>query len=169
MPHEVDPYTTIYRMLWDLVENHKPLARLVKVENRLRFDQERDPVKTVIAEEDLPELRLMPQGSVSGFQITSSSTKIVQTLQWGVATGDLRLDFLSYPVVWELLRAMSKWSAIRKNYTWNTKVFIIRVWPVDHQVGMLDADMNRGIKGWSTLLTMNVETFFTTLDMQGDN
>lgn len=169
MPHEADPYTTVYRMLWDLVENHQPLARLVQVENRIRYDQERDPVKTVIAESDLPELRLYPQGSVSRFQITSNSTTITQVLQWGIATGDLRLNFLSYPVVWELLRAMSKWLSVKGNYTWNNKVFIFRVWPTDHDVGFAETNETQNIKGWTTLLTMNVEMVFTTLDLQGDN
>lgn len=169
MPHEADPYTIVYRMLWDLVENHKPLARLVQVENRLRFDKERDAIKQTVAEGDLPELRLTPQGAEYHIQSTTSSSSVIQTLQWGIATGDFRLHYSLYPVAWELLRAMSKWLSVKDNYTWNNDTFIKRVWPSEHVSGVDETDMNRGIKGWAILLTMNVDMYFKTLDMQGDN
>lgn len=169
MPLDRNPFSIVYDALWGLVSNHKPLAELVHIENRIRFDDKRDrsPLKDEISERDLPELRLISQGASLQLERTTNTTTLVQTYQFGVSTGEQRFDSL-YDVNWELIRALSKWQTEIMELTWNSKPFILRLNPTDFATGVVDVDLNRGIKGWSSLWTVLVEMHFATIDLQGE-
>ena len=169
MPIERNPFEKVYSALFDLIENHKPLAELIKVQNRISFvgGRQRDPMKSVISERDLPELRLMMVGATYETENTSCSSFITQQFQWGIATGDQRFDDV-FQVNWELLRALLKWREKLFPLTWNDETFVLECYPIEHTVGLNETDLNRNIKGWSALWTGAVRMYFSTTDLAGD-
>lgn len=164
-----NPLLIVYDALWELASRHKPLARLVQLENRIRFDEveDRDPIKEQVSENDLPELMLRMTSAAFHLQRTSNTTTMVQNYEWTIATGDLRAH-ANYDVNWELFRAMSKWETVMNGLTWRGYPLIIRSWPLTSDTGISDKDLNRGAVGWTTIWNIATELKFPTLALQGD-
>lgn len=162
-----NPFTLVYNALWDMVESWPPFAGMVRVGNRVKFTgKSREIIKQEVTTSDLPEVRLISVEAAPHLQRTSNSTSVVVTFQWQVSTGDQRLDAALFPLKWEMLRAMSKWELALSALTWNDKSFVKLYRPQVAADGELQADLIRGIKGWSTIWSCTVELWFTTTDLQ---
>lgn len=165
----VDPFTEGYTALWALLENHAGFTGLVRAGNRVKFTgNKRDPVKQEVQEADLPEVRLVPAGSVIHLWHTSNGSSAVQHYSAQLATGDLRLDAALFPVKWEIVKALSKSDpAHYVNGYWLGLAHVKKVGPVHESTqGILDAELNRGKPGWAEVLRISVEHWFRTVDLQ---
>lgn len=162
-----DPFTLVYNALWSVMENWPPFVGMVRVGNRIKFSGElREIIKEEVSTQDLPEVRLITMDAVPHLQRTSNSTSTLMALMWQVSTGDQRFDAMLFPLKWEMLRAMSGWEAVLGVLTWNDKVFAKLYRPQTAADGELQADLKRGIKGWSIIWSCTVELWFTTTDLQ---
>jgi hypothetical protein len=162
----MDPITQVYNALWTLLESHAPLTQLVELRNRIKFSgTNTDPVKAEVLTADLPELRLVPLSGSSYLTRTSSSSTILQQFRVELSTGDQRVDAALFPIQWEVYRALCNWVTTLQALKWNSKAYVTTLKAGEHQQGVTNTDLQRGIKGWSLLWSCSVEMTFTTTDL----
>jgi hypothetical protein len=165
-----DPFSPVYIALWQMLEEHKPLAAMVKVGNRIRFaGPDRSPLKAEIQTADLPELRVVPAGGSTLTERTSSSGTCSKRFVIQVATGEQRIDvdLGLYRIEWEVLRAMHGWKTRLAALSWNGHAgYVILCRLAELTEGVQYQEDNRGIKGWIGLWACEVQMAFATADMQ---
>lgn len=162
-----DPFSMVFDALWQLAEASAPLNDLVRVGNRIKFNDatNRDPRKTAVQAGDLPELVLVCENGTGNISASSCSTSVTRRYSWVIATGDLRISHLLHPVEWALVCAMTNWKSVLLNLTWQGNKFAKRMQFLDQSVGFSKPEQNRNISGWSSVWGIEVEMHFTTADM----
>lgn len=161
-----DPFSIVYKSIWDCAESSEHVTSLVKLRNRIRLDQANQfPTKPTVSDTDLPELALMLNGGIFKLNATSSSTHMTKNFAWMITTGQTIVNQRILPVEFALARAMKNWHTQIANATWNGKQFIHRVVLGDISEGVSDPERNRGLTGWSALITISVEMTFQTGDL----
>lgn len=167
-----DPLSIVYNRLWDLMEAYTGLTDLVKVGDRLKYnDWMAMTQKDVLGSGDLPELSIVPTGSSYGLQQTSNGTFLVESYEARLIVGDKRLAEVGgfLPVKWVLIRAFSGWAAKLLALTWSpveegpSYTFVVHAKPGE----IVDAAFQeKGISGWVSFLRFNVTMSFKTAHIQ---
>jgi hypothetical protein len=170
-----NPLTLVHDALWELVAKQPIFADLVKPGNRIQFNDPRvrDPIKASATTADLPEVLLTSEG-LSPVRLcrTSSTSSIIKQWGWVITTGDYRLNEFLLPIEWAIIACMMDWKRVLTALRWppNTSSsyehFVKRTDVVGTQHGESDARRNRGIAGFSSIMTIEVEMHFRTLDIQ---
>ena len=163
----------VYDALWDVLERHAGFARLFRVANRIKLTGDnRAPFKDTVQAGDLPEARLVPRPFVANMNASSSDTSVVMEFELQISTGDQRLGDgqggpLLFQVEFETLRAFIAWSEVLDTLRWGTgsDSFVTHCELFGIQNGVTDADLNRGIKGWSGLVGLRVHLMLLTSDL----
>jgi len=182
-----DPFSQVDRALWDLLEAHEGFTDRVRSGNRIKFSGggSRSPMKDQVSEADLPEVRLIPTGGTPTLEIDSHTCQVVRRWEIQIATGDQRVDEAGdltgtdkaygaslLPVEWEILRAMQGWRDVLRALNWpadeENKPFVLVHKCQPFTDGTTNTDLNRGIKGWSTVWGLEVYMAFLTSDMAPD-
>lgn len=163
------PFDQVYTALWSLVEGRAAFDSLVKVGNRVRFDdlKTRNPLKEQIITNDLPELLLTTSGGTFNVHATSSSASCTRRYQWVLSTGDRRLRAGLLAVEWELFRAMVDWKSQLGSLQFSGQNFVKSCELVDLTEGESDPDRNRGIEGWSAVWAADVTMYFALTSLKG--
>lgn len=174
----LDPITVCLDKLWAMLEGNSGFAALVKVGNRIKY-QTADATKREVGTADLPEVRIVPTTDVATLPITSNGTQLLQTFEIQIATGskllkDVRAGASPYlfQLRWEIYRAIADWQTYLgplAELKWGDadvpfKVTNVRL--AGSADGVLNSDLNRGIKGWSSLTRVVVEMFLGTQAMK---
>lgn len=163
---EANPLVQVYGALVDLLRSRERLRGMVRVGNVLRLTgDDRSPFKEETLSADYPELRVITTDATPHLQRTSNSTTIVKRYEVQISTGDQRVELL-LAIEWEIHRALSSWSTKLSGLTWMDKKFVKLARPTQVQDGVSNVDLNRGVTGWSSIWTYEVEMWFTTTDMQ---
>lgn len=167
MAEQTDPYTIVLGGLYTLLLRQTELARRVNARNIITFTgADRDPIKPEVSEADLPEIRIVAIGSRPMEHGSSSLSTDTALFEIQVASGDQRLDHQHFPLKWEIFRAMrTGLDSTMKALRWNEKQLVLSTALVRATEGVLDSDLNRGIKGWSGLYGVEIEIQFRTLDL----
>ncbi len=162
-----NPFIQTYDALWALAEESDLLTSLVKVGNRIKLNKVRpgSPIKDEVSQADLPELVLVATSGQPNLRSTSSSSMTIRSYDWLVSTGDMSVSNKLLPVEWALFCAMANWPAILGALTWQGKSFIKRANFTGVSTGFSDPERNRGIAGWSSIWSVEVEMHFSTSDM----
>lgn len=170
-----DPWTQVYCALWDMLEAHSGFTGLVRVGNRIKFlGAKLNPLKKDIQDADLPEVVIVPTEADPHIWASSGQSQPTMKFDVRVSSGELSVDVLGttgtldigaavYPVCWEIWRAMHGWGAVLKTLRWPVgtgKPFVILGRPTGLKLGTTDADLNRGIFGWSAVWTYEVQMAF---------
>jgi len=89
---QLDPISTLYASIWEVLERHEPLMRLVDAHNLIKLSGiHREPYKPNRSTSDLPLLILIPVNSVWHFHQSSSHHSLIETLSLQLSTGDKRI------------------------------------------------------------------------------
>lgn len=179
-----DPFSQVERALWTMLEAHEGFTDRVRSGNRVKFSggNSRSPMKDEVSAADLPEVRIIPAGKVEQLEIDSTACHVAGTWQIQIATGDQRTDEAGdlagsdkaygasvFPVQWEILRALQGWRTHIKTLTWSGETFVTAFkigGPTSE--GTTDTDLNRGVKGWSSILSVTVFMHFAVSLMEPD-
>lgn len=157
-----NPYDALLDGLWRLLEQSQEFCELVRPANRIRFDgDDRDPVKPQVGTADLPEVRIVLVSGVSGPTRNTSANAETVTLQIQVSSGDQRFSGPGGAehtrLRWIIYRAMTEADAsLRASVQFNDFQCVQRVEAKQIQDGVSQSDLNRGIKGWSALWSIEV-------------
>ena len=155
-----DPFTQTYGAIWDALEAHAELTALVKLGNRMKFDQLAEPfLKDSQQIGDTPALALLPAGG--SFQIfrTNKGGSAFQAFQLGIISGEQRLQKQFFPVKWETIRALAI-----AGRTLGLE-FVINVTIGDISEDLNDFATSLGIQGWTGQLEIQTELFFTKAEL----
>jgi len=171
---EVDPFSQVFQALWDLAEASTTIMSLTKPGNRIKFSSldstSRDPVKTAVQDGDLPELILTSVGSQDmNMHSDSCSTRLMRRFDWLLSTGEYRITYRLYPVQWALFAAMQDYPSVLLPLTWNGAQFVKKMRWGSLSEGLSNAALNRGIKGWTSLLSVEIDMWFAKNDLRTFN
>jgi hypothetical protein len=150
-----------------MLEARADFVGLVREGNRIRFDSssDRSPIKGNVSTADLPEVILTSVGGTLNLIDTSSTSKVTRIYQFIISTGDLRLSEYLLPVEWAIFRAMANWRTELTALEWNGRRFVKHLRVTTGSEGESNPELNRGIKGWSALWTIEVDMHFVTNDL----
>jgi hypothetical protein len=168
----IDPFTMVHNAIWSMLTDWSDFATFVKIGNRVTLTGEnRDPIKGTVSTDDLPEARLVPSGGSVTLGITNQENSITKRWDLQISTGDQRVDAVLFPVEWAALCALAKALDILTILAWGPDgeaetVFVTGVQLVKLSEGVSDVDMKRGVKGWSTIVTIEVVMYFDQDKMQ---
>jgi len=149
-----------------MLEANSAFTDLVKAGNRIKFTgTNRDPIKREVASAGLPEVRIIMTGSTPHPGNTSASSRDTVTFEVQVSSGDQRLDAVHLPLRWVIFRALAGAYTALGTIEWNSKAFVKNVLPQTVGDGVSDADLNRGIQGWSAVWAVEIDCWFDTSDL----
>lgn len=169
MHYKDNPLSLVYNALWELLLSSAEFTKLVRLSNRITFmGDNRDPIKQEVQTHDLPEVRLIPVSSTPHIQSTSNSSFLTERYEIQVSTGDQRIDAIFIPVKWAVYCAMSNWYSILRALTWKEKQFVTIGRPTGTTEGASKNDLTRGIVGWSSIWSCEVQMCFATSDLLGE-
>jgi hypothetical protein len=169
MSEEKDFFTQTYDGLWTLLENNKTWCSYVPVGNRIKFggNNNRKPIKDEILTADLPEFRIVPISGVYRLMISSSHTRLSKRYQLQAATGDMRTDVYLNQIEIYTVAALLHWIEVLKPMTWKGHQFFTKLEMGEAPEGLSQMNLQRGIKGWSTLMSVTADLYVSTSDLQG--
>lgn len=149
----LDPFTTVYNRLWDIFEGFPPLAAMVSLRNRIRrtgdgFVREKDSK----APADFPEIDIVPAGGTFQIPATSTGNLIIQGFEIVINSDKARLDIKFFPVIWEIIRAISK-----AGCDMGIPELVARIELSNYTDDENLAALLKGLEGWSSLITANIE------------
>lgn len=160
---QINPISLVAGGLWAAVDAHPVLAE-IRAGNKIRFDRPGNPIKETLASADVPELRLLPTSASGNLHNTSNSSQIITTFNWLVVLGDFAETEINR-LLWALIECAAAWKEYLPPLEWRGKKFVKRLDFRQSQSGLTDRALNRGVDGWSAILTIEVELGLTTADM----
>lgn len=161
-----DPLTVIHEAAWAEFDGDTAMAALVAPKNRIKFT-DRSDLKKHVQDADLPEVILIPRSNVGNLTSTSSSVSFEITFDWLISTGDYRVSFRILPVIWNLYRVMSKFQQSASSLEFGGRKFCNGITFNSNTIGESDAERNRGINGFSAVMSFTVKMNFLRTTLNG--
>lgn len=155
------PFVLIQDALWQMAERNPNLIGSLQKGNLVKYDDSLG-AKRNISSADFPELRLSFEGWSLIGQNTSSTSVVGATYSWELDIGDLNLRDNFSPLTWELLRSMIDWDIYLCQLQWEGNSFVKQANAVVSSSGIDDIAEERGIRGWTSIATIEVECHFLT-------
>ncbi len=169
MPKEINPYSQVYSELLSGLKASKSLRDLCKDQNIIGFEHKRNPIRSNVQAGNLPELTLMCNGNIAGnISATSSSSMFKREYEIIISTGDIRLIEVQEPIEFICSCILSNWPDMVGKLTWRDKSYVKALYFTESDNGVSDAKANRGINGWNSVITFNLDLYFTTNDLKGE-
>jgi len=162
-----NPMRMVYDALWNMLEGSTLFTTVVpRVANRIKLSDTTFVYdKDVLADADMPQVRIELVKQYPHLQATSDSSFLTQEWQIGVFTGDVRFLTL-LDVNWAIYRAMMGWETYLKNtLEWESKTFVELCRPLEIIETLSDAKFSYGNRGWIAVWRGEVRMHFTTSDV----
>lgn len=167
-----NPYDQVYDELWTILEANGNFTDLVTSGNRIKYDN-RDPEKDGAMYADYPWVQLKEANAGHGesqaahlFRTSNMSTFLKQ-YYFQIATGEQEQTSV-HAVEFEIIRALADWPTFLTKLAWSeTGEKFVKELNLLGASEMLDnQEMNRGIRGWSTVWACSVLFAFQTTALQ---
>lgn len=141
------------------------LAMGLAKKNIHAFNKSRSGTQTdVRAEADLPELAIEPSGGPTNINLASNLCSMDWGMTLGINSGDQRVTEVLNPVlfaVWATLAAKLIDGPVM-SLQWQNQVFVHHYSVQNVTIGKSNPDMNRGIKGWTSICSLLFNLHFDT-------
>lgn len=160
-----NPFNLVSASLWELLNNDR-LNELVRPGNKMKWAA-RDEYKKNVITADLPELTVSDSIVSMNLMETSTSTRVTKLYQVLVSVGDFRLSVLN-DIEWAVLCSLLHWCDRLTPLQYAGKSFVKRVGLPSGRSGITFKEQNRGIEGWSTVWSCEVEMHFKTGDLRSE-
>lgn len=162
---EINPFQQIYNKLWELLEAHTFFTEIVRKANRIKFDTE-DNLKAEVSNKDLPEVVIGTTTFDLNYDRTSSSSSLTKRFEVLVSSGSEDLTEAFFQTEWEIIRAFASWRDLLPALTWDGDKFVTDARLISGTEGLSDSALNRGIQGWTAILAIEVDMWFTTTKLR---
>jgi hypothetical protein len=168
---EKDPLSQCYDLLSQLAFNNKTIKSLVKPANLIVFTS---PVgsknvvlpKSEIGEGDLPEMRITPTGGTPKIGCDSDHTAFLQKFDFQIASGTLDAEATMFPLTFAMLCAWTSWHPLFGELVWHEQPFVHKATAGEATQGIAILDANRGIRGWATVWSVQVDIWLPTAELK---
>lgn len=173
-----DPFETVMEQVWAMLEANTTFSSLVLARNRVKYDVD-NPKKSRVSRADKPEVRLIPvsigpDGNEQVQRSSSSSAFMVLEMELQISTAEQRLVPANktgretvFRVLWEALRSTWAWhtylgaaATLQWDVTTPKTFRVHRFSATAAEIGVLVDDLDRGAKGWSSLVSFEVAMNF---------
>lgn len=161
---EDDPFTKVYRALWDMLEESPLFVSLVPEGCRIKLASgtHRLAMKDTFSERDTPEVRIIQSGITPLQETTSCSSMYRQRYEIQVFSGGITYHPKHNPVKWAVLNALHRWRDVLAILTYNGERFVHLSRPVD---ATEYPTVEREILGWESVWAVEVHMHFRRLGM----
>lgn len=166
-----NPFTLVFDALWSLFEQSPTFVADIKTNNRIKINLTNvpNPLKQQINDSDLPEVIITSSGASSvGLLTTSATSKIIKQYSILLSTGDMRVNNFLNQIQWDIFTCFTGWQKLLSSLIWplnSGRTFVKRADLINFSEGLEDSSRNRGIIGWSSAWTCEVEMHFLTSDL----
>lgn len=158
-----NPFQMVWDALWRMAEANETLAEIVKLRNRIRYDEVLGPKREAV-DSDFPELVLLSSGGGANIMNSSGTTKVERKYTWAISTAEYEINYYNL-IAWELFRAMISWNTELCALEWPESSgwhFVVRTNVLDIDEGTIALDEHRNIAGWAGMWQIDVEMHFST-------
>ncbi|MCX5658580.1 MAG: hypothetical protein NTW19_02525 [Planctomycetota bacterium] len=147
-----DPYTQVHDKLWELLTANADFVALVRAGNRVNLQgEDPEPRRSNLQDADAPEVMLLQTGGTIDPWATGSSASLTETYRLTIATADVRPQKWLNRVKWAICRALA---AGASNLGLS---FVTHVSCTGATDALDDKELNRGTRGWSSVLLIRVD------------
>ncbi len=161
-----NPLRLVYAAIWTMLEAKTEFTGLVLTGNRIKYTNtvgNRAPDQDVATSVG-PRVRVAHTGFIPHlFRVTGGSSLVIRW-EIEIASGDQRFA-TELDVTWAIFRAMTGWATHIQTLTWKGETFARLYRPQKDDAEIMDVNVNRGIKGWSSLWTGEAELWFSTTQL----
>lgn len=158
-----NPLLAVFNAFWDMLEARTVLTNMIRQGSRVKLHKG-DTFKAEVGNTDLPELRVVVDSSVPHLDNTSNSTMLTERWQIQVATGSWDVRVL-FDIKFEILRALADWQTHLRAITWKDQKPVHNLSATGVDDVLFEADMSRGIIGWTTVWQCEVGMNFNNSDL----
>ncbi len=170
-----NPFRLAHAALWTLLEANTDFTSLVPSANRLKYtstSQHYPDIYDVVNKGNCPAVRIIQSNilptrySSEGMHYnTSNSSFVTLRFEVQILTGrQSLLDVLD--VAWTIYRALVTWTTyLKTNVTWTSKECVSNCTPRETKESLTNHELNRGLRGWTSVWVGDVEMYFTTSDL----
>lgn len=164
---EEDPLSIVYDGVWELVDNFAPFKDQFRPGNIIRLNDPNnpDPLKNNIQTADLPEVILVFSGGSGNTHSTSSQSQMGQQFDFLISTGQKRVGLTS-ALKWHAFQCVYHWRESLAGLTYRGETFVTSLDWLGVLEGMSDPQNNRGILGWSSVVSIKCEMTFSRNQMK---
>lgn len=170
---ERDPFSQCYDVLKSMLENCTIVQDLVESDNVILFATSGQlamkGLKDEIHESDLPEIRILPSGLTPRVGRDSTHSSFMQRFSVQLATGHLAADELMFPLTLALAASWANWQPMFGDLTWQGNKFVHLAQATEAQQGIAIENENRGIRGWATVWSVQVDIWLPTAVLRSLN
>ncbi len=161
-----NPLTQVTDALWDMLEGNSEFATLVATGNRLKYD-DRDPEKDATMYADFPWVRIRETAAQAHIYHTSNMSSFTKRYFIQVATGEQSLTS-THDVEFAVIRAYADWVTYLTDLVWtgDGEKFVKESSLLTAEQMLDNEEVNRGIRGWSTIWACSVFFAFKTTAIQ---
>lgn len=155
------PFDLIYETLIQALHDE---GNLFKARNVIAFDDVKtNPSKAAVQTADLPEVVLYLSNVSGNFTANSSSAVFVTTWRYMLSTGDYN-SASSHKLMFSVLRIHADWKESLASLLWKGKQFVKGSRLVLSQQGLSNAEQNRNISGFASVLDLEVDICLNKAD-----
>jgi hypothetical protein len=163
----IDPYTQVCDAIRDCLKACKAFTDRVKEGNIVTYiDGAPNPVKDEVIAADFPEVRVVQTTSDTNLPCSSSSTKCTETFSIQLAGGSLKAEVVN-AVRFAMLCALTNLQQKLDALLCFGKQFARVARVGKSTTGQTQSDLLRGIKGFTNILDITIDMYFTTADLKG--
>jgi|688.fasta_scaffold34928_6 hypothetical protein len=133
----------------------------LKTRNVIDFaDVKSNPAKGSVQTADLPEIALFIASFSSNVASNSSSINVSPVWRYMISTGTYNSK-VSNELMMAVLSTVASWRETIQPLLWNEIQFVRNARLISAQQGMSNADQNRNITGWASIVDVEIDLYFT--------
>lgn len=140
------------------------LIELVRLKNLIVFDADSSPEKTQVQSADVPEVVLYMSHIRGNLHESSSTVHLTTSWTFLISSGTFDSDVLGQLTL-GAIRALVKWKENLHPLEWSGRTFVKDVRLVTGDVGLSNAQANRNIVGWSSMLDAEIDVSLLITDV----
>lgn len=166
-----NPLTQVTDALWTMLEANSTFATLVPEPNRIKYDN-RSPEKRAAQKADYPLVRIRESTAAAHLYHTSNTSTFVKRYTIEIATGEQSYESTGpntgiHDVEWNVIRALADWPAQLTGLVWDVddSTFIKQCRLLTAEQTLDNPELNRRIRGWSTIWIGEVLFAFSTANL----
>ena len=161
-----NPLTQVTDAFWTLLEANSGFTDLVTAGNRVKLNN-RDPEKDGALYSDYPWVQIRETGAQAHLFHTSNMSSFQKMYYIQIATGEQAYP-LVHDVEFEIIRAFADWPSVLLGLVWDVdgEKFVKKCSLLSSEQMLDSEEVNRGIRGWSTVWACSVFFGFKTTALQ---
>jgi len=159
-----DPFTKLYTRIEKEFKDSKVNG---KKYTWVSWNSSRDPEPERPTESEVPELQLRPSGGGGLIGADSAHTDFQMNFDLLINTGDRRLGYLMFPVLWDVLHILHQLKyVVLDDLEWNGESYFQSLEIVSTSMGLSNAELNRGFEGWTAMFQMQAFLQFSRTELE---